>query len=358
MYKLPIIEDISNLQKETRTNIEWKRTFEDKLSPFLKGKWKEWCFTDKLRNHYITPEDIREIAADLDRDILLEKLWNHEPVKWLVHKYESRVLLTISYTCAANCWFCERQDRVWVGLDKKWMVKKEQADEMINYIKNEKSIREVIFSGWDPMLNLQVLEYIVKEIAHLEHLKFIRIHSKKPIQSPNGFLKEWKDFDCLEKIVSLSKNSEHPKQLYFSVHINCIDELFPEVELALKNIDDLWFKMLNQNVFLKWINDDTQSLKDLYEKLSYLWVRPYYIYHCQKLPTTDRYIVPIETERRIMSDLKQKLPWHCVPEHIIDIQWTTWKISVPHWYVKEIKEWELLEVLDFEWKMIDIQNYI
>ena len=356
MYELPVI-NIQTLQRETRKNNEWERCFEDKLSPFLKKKYQSWEFSDKLMKHYITPTDIREIPADMDRDILLEKNDDHEPVQWLVHKYNGRVLLTISYTCAANCWFCERQDRVWVWLDKEWMAKKELADEMVNYIKSDSSIKEVIFSWWDPMMNLQMLEYIVDNLTDCDHVKFIRIHSKKPIQSPEWFQENGKDYNALNNIKNIAKDSSTPKQTFFSVHVNCPDELFEEVKTALTSINDLGYKMLNQNVFLRWINDDAQVLQELYEELSYLWVTPYYIYHCQDLPTTNRYIIPIEEERRIMSELKQITSGHCVPEYVIDIQWTTWKIAVPHSYITEIHQWKIVEVLDFKGNKLSIQDY-
>ena len=97
------------------------------------------------------------------QDPLGEKHVN--PIPGLLHKYYGRVLLTLTGGCAINCRYCFRrhfpyQDNV-PGTSG-W----QQA---IDYIANDNTIEEVIFSGGDPLMvqdkNLSSL------VTRLENIK-------------------------------------------------------------------------------------------------------------------------------------------------------------------------------------------
>ena len=44
------------------------------------------------------------------------------------------------------------------------------------------------------------------------------------------------------------------------------------------------FLLISQSVFLKGVNDDVATLERLFIQLFQLGIRPYYIYHCQRIP--------------------------------------------------------------------------
>ena len=134
------------MMNERKLNQELR--FEQKLTPYLK---KLCNSSEAIRKMYLYNDEYENIPVNLDRDILIEKA--NTPIKGIVHKFNSRVLFLISYTCFANCRFCERQDRVGVGLDSSGRLDTEQIDQGLEYIKSNVEINEVVFSGGDPLTN-------------------------------------------------------------------------------------------------------------------------------------------------------------------------------------------------------------
>lgn len=228
----------------------------------------------------------------------------------------------MSYTCAANCRYCERQDRVGVGLDVEGRLRLEQIDTIVEYIKNDSSIYEVIASGGDPLTNPQGLKYLFEKLKEIEHVKVLRIHTRFPMQNP-----ERVRLDVLKDIANCKPT------MYLSLHINHPDELQPEVINLISKFRNMGYILLCQTVFLKGINDNVSILKKLFLTLFQLGVRPYYIYHGQEVTSTTRFVMSIQDEVNIMTTLRNELSGLVFPQHVIDIPNASGKVIVPsnHW---------------------------
>lgn len=291
---------------------------EEKLTDHIISLSKK---SSMVRKMYYFDENVDYDPVDIDRDLLIEK--KHTKSKGLVHKFPGRVLFLLSYTCFANCRFCERQDRVGVGLDNKGMLSEQEIRDAIDYIRSEKSVKEVIFSGGDPLTNPKGLELAVDLLSEIPHVTMLRIHTKTPIVAPDKL-----DLKLLEKV-----KKKFEGVFYLIVHINHPDELDEETVNALTSIRKMGYIMLNQNIFLKGINDSVETLKKLYERLIEIGVKPYYLYHCQDIPPTKPFVMNIKDEIKIMSELRENISGLAFPSHVLDMEGTTGKIIFPtnHW---------------------------
>lgn len=289
-----------------------------------------------LRTMYKYDPEFEDIPADRSLDLLNEK--QNTPIKGIVCKYPGQALMLLSYTCAANCRYCERQDRVGVGLDSLGRLSDEDIDAATTFLAQRPDIFEVIFSGGDPLTHPKGLLRAAESLAELEHISMLRIHTRFPMQMP-----EKVDMALMEKLVNLVP------AFYFSLHIDHPDELTPECIQVIHGLRKLGFVMLCQTVFLKGVNDSADVLERLFSKLAELGVRPYYIYHCQAIPTTTRFVMPLKDEIDIMTTLRERLSGLAFPQHVIDMQRTTGKVVVPsgHWIV------DLSNVRDFEGSTMD-----
>ena len=294
-----------------------------------------------IKKMYYFNKNIDFMPVDINRDLLIEN--KTTPVKGLVHKFPGRVLFLLSYSCFANCRFCERQDRVGVGLDNCGMLNEKEIKSAINYIRKNKTIKEVIFSGGDPLTNPKGLSLAVKLLSKIPHVKILRIHSKAPIVAPDSInlrlLKELKSFNGT---------------FYFIVHINHPDELDKKTVKILSEIRNLGYIMLNQNIFLKGVNDSYMTLKTLFEKLIEIGIKPYYIYHCQDIPPTKPFVMNIKDEIKIMTKLRENISGIAFPSHVLDMEGTTGKIIFPtnHW------KFDLTKVKDFTNKYFSLKKWI
>lgn len=294
-----------------------KEVFQEKITGYLRQLAET---SEAVRTMYFFDPEHENIPIDTTRDILAEK--SNTLSKGLVNKFGNRVLFLLSYTCAANCRFCERQDRVGVGLDSFGRLHTEDIIEAIEIIAKDTSIHEVIFSGGDPLTNPQGLELACKLLKEIEHVKIVRIHTKFPMQMP-----EKVDMDLLARLVDTKPT------FYFSVHVNHPDELNSITLPVLYRIRKMGYIMISQSVFLKGVNDDVAVLEKLYSTLAENGIRPYYLYHCQEIPTTKRFVIGIEHEVELMTELRQRLSGLAWPQHVVDLQNTTGKVIVPtnHW---------------------------
>lgn len=281
------------------------------------------------------------VPVNMARDILLEK--KYSPIKGLVHKFENRVLVLLSYTCAANCRYCERQDRVGVGLDAEGHLSSGDIAKIVDYISDRNDINEVIISGGDPLTHPRGLELLCSLLSRVSSVRIARIHTRVPVQKP-GMI----DLDFLKSICAKVRT------FYCAVHIDHPDELVPEVEEVLINLRRIGFILLAQSVFLRDVNDNVDTLERLFTRMAELGIRPYYIYHCQAIPTTMQFVMSVDQEVRIMTELRRRLSGIAFPQHVIDIQHARGKVIVPtgHWRV------DMSRVQDYDGNWLPMDEYV
>ena len=275
-----------------------------------------------IRHMYYFDAEHENVPANREVDLFLEK--QHTRTKGLVYKYPGRAIVLLSYTCAANCRYCERQDRVGVGLDEEGRLTEAEIRSAAKFVAEHDEITEVIFSGGDPLTHPQGLRLASHLMAEIPQVRILRIHTRVPLQLP-----EKVDFELLANIATLGPT------VYLSLHVDHPDELTSETEAVIQRLRGLGMILLCQSVFLRGINDDLEVLARLFTRLAELGVRPYYIYHCHPIATTMRFVMTLEDEIALMSRLRERLSGVACPQHIFEMRHTTGKLAVPtdHWNV-------------------------
>ena len=290
--------------------------FAEKTTPFVRTLLSD---SPALRKIYKLDPANERIPLSNDADVMLEKRMTVE--KGIICKYAGRALMLLSYTCAAHCRYCERQDRVGVGLDSEGRLTTAEIDAAVAYLQQRTDISEVIFSGGDPLTNMPGLVHASRRLGKLSHIRMLRIHTRFPLQHPTAV-----KLDMLAAIV------DAVPAFYFSLHVDHPDELTAETETVILQLRRMGYLLLSQSVFLNGVNDDIQVLERLFCRLGELGVRPYYIYHCMAIPTTMHFVMDLQKEVELMSLLRQRVSGHCLPTHIIELPGTTGKVAVPSHY--------------------------
>src|ERR1700744_2056093 len=100
----------------------------------------------------------------------------HSPVAGIVHRYPDRVLFKLVHVCAVYCRFCFRRELV--GPGKPTALSPTAYRAALDYIRAHNEIWEVILTGGDPlMLSPRRLSEIMTELAAVEHVRIIRLHT-------------------------------------------------------------------------------------------------------------------------------------------------------------------------------------
>ncbi|APE04875.1 MAG: EF-P beta-lysylation protein EpmB [Alteromonas sp.] len=225
--------------------------------------------------------------------------------KGLLHKYDSRVLLMVRTGCAVNCRYCFRRHFPYAEN----AVNKSQWKDALSYIASDSSINEVIFSGGDPLMAKdEHLAWLASEIAAIDHVKRLRIHTRLPVVLPNRLCQEFEDwFTALPLQTVLVLHANHEKEISF------------ELEEALNRLRRKGVTLLNQSVLLKGINDSADAICELSERLFAAGVLPYYLHVLDKVQGASHFFVSDDDGRAIMKEAIKRLPGFLVPKLVREI---------------------------------------
>src|ERR1700689_1222999 len=107
----------------------------------------------------------------------------HSPVSGIVHRYPDRGLFKLVHVCAVYCRFCFRREMV--GPGKAAALSQGAYDNALAYIRAHSEIWEVILTGGDPlMLSPRRLADIMADLAAIDHVRIVRIHTRVPTADP------------------------------------------------------------------------------------------------------------------------------------------------------------------------------
>lgn len=232
------------------------------------------------------------------KDPLLE-MQRYNPQKGLLHKYKGRVLLTLTGVCAIHCRYCFRR---YFSYDENNPGRR-GFREILEYIKNDTSIEEVILSGGDPLLatNSHLTE-VINGLEQLQHIKILRFHTRIPIVLPERI-----DLDLL----NLLGNTRLKPVIVF--HSNHPQELNQDVLRVCNELKQSNCQLLNQSVLLKGVNDDLKTLVTLSKKLFQFGILPYYLHLLDKVKGAAHFDIPLARSLSLYRQLQAELPGYLLP---------------------------------------------
>jgi lysine 2,3-aminomutase len=244
---------------------------------------------------------------------------SHSPVPGLVHRYPDRVLFLVTDRCAAYCRYCTRSRLVSNASGYDFHPR---FDDQIAYIRNNKSIRDVLLSGGDPLLfSDEKLEYLLSRLRAIPHVEFLRIGTRIPIFLPQRITPE----------LCATLKKYHP--LFMSIHSNHPRELTTEVRDALGRLADAGIPLGNQSVLLRGVNDDVTVMKAHLQKLLMCRVKPYYLYQCDLIAGSAHLRASVRKGLEIMEQLRGHTSGYAVPTYVIDAPGGGGKVPVSPEYV-------------------------
>jgi lysine 2,3-aminomutase len=247
--------------------------------------------------------DIRELDEAGLVDPLGEE--NLSPVATVVHRYPDRALFLVTGSCASYCRFCTRKRRVGcAGSSPSFR----ELREGVEYIAATSEIRDVLFSGGDPLLLPDaILGDLLNRIHQIDHVEIIRIGSRVPLTLPQR---------VTPQLCSLLKRFT---PLYINTHFNHPRELTPEARDACNMLADHGIVLGNQTVLLKGVNDDPAVIQELFFKLLKMRVRPYYLHQMDIVRGGEHFRTSLETGLNIMSSLRGPVSGLASPHYVIDL---------------------------------------
>ena len=100
------------------------------------------------------------------------------------------------------------------------------------------------------------------------------------------------------------------------VHVNHAAEIDAAVAAALGRLVEAGVPLLAQSVLLRGVNDDAQSLAELYGRLVDLRVMPYYLHQLDRVAGAAHFQVAEARGIELIGELRRRLPGYAVPRYV------------------------------------------
>jgi lysine 2,3-aminomutase len=256
---------------------------------------------DPLRRVVIpSEEELRHRAGEDEDDVHADEA-RFQPCPGIIHRYPGKLLLLPTLGCPSHCRFCFRKGA------KLQRLSQEEADTALDYIRNDESIRDVIITGGEPlMLPDDELDFWVASVRAIPHVQIVRITTRFPIYVPSRITDSFVRMLSEHKPLFLILSFVHPR------------EITDELAEGITRMADAGIVLLQQGPILRGVNDDTATLRELYERLAALRVLPYYAIWGIHAPGAEHFLVGGERASELLGALENKTSGFCVP-HLITI---------------------------------------
>jgi lysine 2,3-aminomutase len=220
------------------------------------------------------------------------------PVRGVQHKYPHTVLLLCNEVCGAYCRYCFRK-RLFMNDNDEVSV---DVSAGLRYIAERPEVTNVLLTGGDPLLmSTRRLTTIIEGLRAIPHVKIIRIGSKMPAFDP------WRLSGDAALLDLFRKHSTPARRIYLMAHFDHPREL---TEPALEGLAvglAAGLAIVNQNPIIRGINDDPTVLAEMFRKLSFAGVAPYYLFQGRPTAGNKPYETTIVHSYRVFEEAKTRV---------------------------------------------------
>lgn len=231
----------------------------------------------------------------------------HSPVPGVVHRYPDRVLFKLVHVCAVYCRFCFRREMV--GPGKETALAQGAYQNALDYVRSHPEIWEVILTGGDPlMLSPRRLAEVMADIAAIDHVRIVRLHTRVPVADPARISRDM--------IAALKVRGA---TVWVALHANHARELTQKARAACAAIIDAGIPMVSQSVLLRGVNDNAAALEGLMRAFVECRIKPYYLHHGDLAPGTAHLRTSLQHGRELMRALRGRISGLCQPDYVLDI---------------------------------------
>lgn len=277
--------------------------YRDNLSEYIKKLIMDTNYDPRLVNQFIYNKGIEaNDTINTVEDVAKDKEINR--IKGIYHRYPGKILIFPTERCLGSCRFCFRKNII---SDDSQDITLEDFDDIEKYIVKE-GINEVIFSGGDPFaIREDLLLNMISRIKKIDQVHIIRIHTRVLTYAPDLIT---------QRFVEAIKEGT-PVFLVF--HINSHLEVTEIVKQKLKLLSENGILCFSQTAMLKGVNNTEQDLRLLFTTLIENRVKPYYLFHPDRVKGTGHFYLPLKEGIGLYNSLYNRISGLAMPIYLFNI---------------------------------------
>lgn len=148
---------------------------------------------------------------------------------------------------------------------------------------------------------------MIERIRNLDTVKIIRLHTR--VLTYNPYL-------ISENFVKFLK---HEKPIYMVFHINSHLEITDIAKEKVKLLVDNGILCFSQTALLKGVNDTTEDLKQLFTTLIEERIKPYYLFHPDRVKGTGHFYISLSKGIELYNSLYNYISGLAMPIYLFNI---------------------------------------
>lgn len=257
---------------------------------------------------------VHEIRLELNPHPAGQKALNvptmdSEPVPGVQRKYRETALVfpARGQTCHAYCSFCFRWPQ-FVGMDGDLKFATDEARRFADFIRQEKTLSDVLLTGGDPMImRTAMLKQYVEAFLEpeFEHIRTIRIGTKSISYWPQRYTDDKDADDLLRLFDRVVASGKHLAIMgHFNHGVECSTPLAHE---AIRRIRNTGAVIRTQSPIIKHINDTPEIWAEMWRAQVNLGCIPYYMFVERDTGASHYFEVPLVRAYEIYQQTVQKV---------------------------------------------------
>ncbi|TKB24426.1 radical SAM protein [Desulfopila sp. IMCC35006] len=228
----------------------------------------------------------------------------------LEQMYQNRVIFLLNMGCPVYCRFCFRKHK---EERNQTNPTAEAVVEAVEHVRNSPSIKEIVITGGDPFMNMDLMASAIDGLMAIEHVQTLRLATRSIAYYPHMFLGD--DSRLLNYLKRKNLElQERGKRMEIATHFIHPDEISPQCLMIISELVKNGIGVYVQTPFLKDCNDEGPELVRLFSLLRGAGAELHYIYiPCSPIHGNSVYWSPIAKGLQVGSYLRAHLSDRVVP---------------------------------------------
>ncbi|HPX90305.1 MAG TPA: KamA family radical SAM protein [Spirochaetota bacterium] len=288
-------KEISNVRKAVESHIPFG------VTPYYASLFIDPIYGEDraIRAQVLFPENyINTFNATDNNEYITDymKETDTSPIDLITRRYPSIVILKPYNSCPQICVYCQRNWEIKGPLDPQAMANQKTLHEALQWLKEHKTIKEVLVTGGDPLvMSDEIIESLLNQLSQIPHIERIRIGTRTPVTIPMRFTD-----DLCNIIASFRKPGR--REITLMTHVQHPYEITEDFVDAIEKLKSRGISVYNQLVYTFFISRRFEAAH-LRHLLRLCGVDPYYSFYPKGKVETNNYRIPIA---RMLQEQKEE----------------------------------------------------